>query len=312
RPARAGSFAPVRRVPCSQSIQKFLKISALKRLPRMLPRLAAKKRTLDVNGVRIYFTDEGRGAAVVLLHGFMVSGYSTWQVSGFTSALFKKRRAITIDVRGHGRSGKPHGQEAYGREMVADVLRVLDHLSIDRAHVVGYSMGGFIALKLLTDHPERLISATFAASGGVREDADFVWSDTVADQLEEGASLNDAMLSAPSLLPPHVEITARQVRMLKAVCSRQDERALLAVLRSWRRLAVPYRQLAASAIPALFVYGSDEIPALRRYLAELEEIMGHAEFCMIDDVNHLTSMFSAEFQKSILKFIEMNSGDRGD
>lgn len=64
-----------------------------------------------------------------------------------------------MDVRGHGLSGKPHDTAQYGVEMVEDVRRLLDHLKIEKAHLVGYSMGGFIVYKFMALHPERLITA---------------------------------------------------------------------------------------------------------------------------------------------------------
>ena len=71
---------------------------------------------------------------------------------------------------GHGKSGKPRGTSQYGVEMARDVIRLLDHLQISRAHMVGYSMGGFIVMNLLAAHPDRFLTATLGGSGGVRED----------------------------------------------------------------------------------------------------------------------------------------------
>ena len=51
-------------------------------------------------------------------------------------------RVIALDCRGHGQSGKPQDPGQYGLEMVRDVVRLLDHLNVERAHVVGYAMGG--------------------------------------------------------------------------------------------------------------------------------------------------------------------------
>ena len=77
---------------------------------------------------------------------------------------------IAIDNRGHGLSDKPHDPQAYGINMVSDVVRLLDHLSIQKAHIVGYSMGGRIASVFLTEHPERVRTATLGAAPWARCD----------------------------------------------------------------------------------------------------------------------------------------------
>ena len=90
----------------------------------------------DVDGVKIHFTVEGEGEPVVLVHGLGANADFNWRSPGITAALAKKFRVIAIDVRGHGQSGKPHERKAYGVEMVKDVVRVLDELEIDKAHIV--------------------------------------------------------------------------------------------------------------------------------------------------------------------------------
>ena len=80
--------------------------------------------------------------------------------------LAKDHQVITLDMPGHGLSDKPTNDEAYGPELVEDVIRLMDHLKIKKAHVVGYSMGGIIAANLLAKHPDRALSARSAAWAG--------------------------------------------------------------------------------------------------------------------------------------------------
>src|SRR4029453_6515858 len=106
--------------------------------------------SFDSNGVQIQYVDKGRGVPGVLLHGFTGSYARHWEAPGVLDALKTAGyRVIAMDCRGHGQSGKPHDASQYGVEMVHDVVRLLDHLHIDRAHIVGYSMGGAIANQLL-------------------------------------------------------------------------------------------------------------------------------------------------------------------
>ncbi len=66
-----------------------------------------------------------------------------------------------MDLRGHGKSDKPHDPNAYGRLMVDDVIALLDHLKISGTHLLGYSMGSHIAMAVMADYPERIVSAAF-------------------------------------------------------------------------------------------------------------------------------------------------------
>src|SRR5690606_28519982 len=82
----------------------------------------------DSDGVRIRYVDQGSGPTVLLIHGFIVSTDLSWIANGILDSLASGYRAIALDLRGHGESEKPHDPAAYGQQMVADVVRLLDHL----------------------------------------------------------------------------------------------------------------------------------------------------------------------------------------
>ena len=119
----------------------------------------------DSGGVHLYYTVSGSGEPVILMHGFAVQSDLNWRLPGITRALAREFQVIALDLRGHGRSDKPHDPMAYGIEMAEDPVRLLDSLGIERAHIVGYSLGGFIALKLAVLHPERVITLSALGSG---------------------------------------------------------------------------------------------------------------------------------------------------
>src|SRR5438552_1973382 len=110
--------------------------------------LHAEDRFFDSKGVRIHYVIEGQGEPVLLVHGFAANIQLQWGLPGVLKTLAKDYQVIAIDCRGHGGSGKPHDPAMYGIEVVEDLVRLLDHLDIRRAHVVGYSLGAFITLKL--------------------------------------------------------------------------------------------------------------------------------------------------------------------
>jgi pimeloyl-ACP methyl ester carboxylesterase len=97
-------------------------------------------------------------APVVLVHGTALS-QAIWRGFGWVRALSPERQVITLDLRGHGRSGTPHDPAAYAMDlMVADVVAVLDAVGADRVHHVGYSLGARVGFSLEAAHPERLLS----------------------------------------------------------------------------------------------------------------------------------------------------------
>lgn len=129
--------------------------------------------TFDSKGVTIHYTVQGRGEPVLLIHGLASNGEINWRVPGIVGMLATNYQVITMDVRGHGHSGKPLDPRAYGVELVEDAVRLLDHLHIKKARVAGYSMGGMIALKMMARHPDRVQSAVIGGMGWMREGSPF-------------------------------------------------------------------------------------------------------------------------------------------
>jgi pimeloyl-ACP methyl ester carboxylesterase len=125
--------------------------------------------TFDAKGVKLRYFTTGKGEPVVLIHGLFSSAQINWQWPGTTAALAKNHHVIALDLPGHGGSDKPDKEEAYGLQLVEDVVLLLDHLKIKKAHVVGYSLGGVIAAKFLSRHPKRVLSGTLGGMGWLRE-----------------------------------------------------------------------------------------------------------------------------------------------
>lgn len=119
------------------------------------------------DGVRLRYIDEGQGDAVVLVHG-RVGGLQSFIDGGLVANLAKDHRVLALDLRGHGKSDKPRDPAAYPGQLTRDIARLLDHLGIRRAHMVGYSLGGALVAKLLTERPDRVVTATIGASPGHR------------------------------------------------------------------------------------------------------------------------------------------------
>jgi pimeloyl-ACP methyl ester carboxylesterase len=122
----------------------------------------------DAKGVKISYSVQGEGEAVILIHGLFGSSVLEWAFPRTTDLLAEKYQVITLDLPGHGFSDKPTTEKAYGLELVKDVLRLMDHLKIDKAHIVGNCLGSIIAAKLMARHPDRVLSGTLAGMGWLR------------------------------------------------------------------------------------------------------------------------------------------------
>lgn len=136
----------------------------------------------DSDGVKIRYVSAGDGPPVVLLHGFSGSADGAWINPGTFSAIaVAGYRVIAIDHRGHGQSDKPHDPEGYGVQMAEDVRRLLDHLDITQAHIIGYSMGGKIANTFRARHPDRLLTLTLGGYGWPWEGREMSFEEALAN-----------------------------------------------------------------------------------------------------------------------------------
>ena len=116
-----------------------------------------------INGVNLYYEETGTGTPVVFIHEF-AADYRGWepQVRYFS----RRYRCITYNARGYPPSDVPESHTDYSQDIaVADVLGVMDHLGLDKAHIVGFSMGGFASLIFGLKHPERALSLVVAGCG---------------------------------------------------------------------------------------------------------------------------------------------------
>ncbi|MGD9561084.1 MAG: alpha/beta fold hydrolase [Pyrinomonadaceae bacterium] len=129
-----------------------------------------------VNGLKMYYEIHGSGEPVVLLHGaFMTISDDNWSV--LINELAKTRKVIAVEMQGHGRTGDINRDITY-ENLSDDVAALLDYLKIERADVVGYSLGGGVAMQTAIRHPEKVrkvvvMSAVIRRDGWVKEANDF-------------------------------------------------------------------------------------------------------------------------------------------
>ena len=123
-------------------------------------------RYAEVNGINLYYETHGAGHPLILLHGGLGSGEMFGPV---LPALAARHQVIAVDLQGHGRTADVD-RPLDLRTMADDIAALIDHLGLDRPHLVGYSLGGGVALRAAVAHPEK-IGRLVAASAHVRSDA---------------------------------------------------------------------------------------------------------------------------------------------
>jgi pimeloyl-ACP methyl ester carboxylesterase len=115
----------------------------------------------------------GQGPPLVLVHGWSASIRTNWEGFGWLDFLKQSHRLLLVDLRGHGRSGKPHRRAEYTVPLLAsDVVAAMDHAGFERAIVFGYSTGAEVATRLLLDYPGRFYAAVL---GGIGTEFHFGW-----------------------------------------------------------------------------------------------------------------------------------------
>ena len=238
--------------------------------------------------VEIAYLDEGEGAPVVLVHGFASTKNVNWVYPTWVSELKKNGyRVIALDNRGHGESAKLYDSADYSIPIMAgDIVALMDHLGIDRADIMGYSLGGRMAAWLALNRPERLRSAILGGIG-------------IAMIEGGGPGENVARaLEAPSL----EDVSDPVGRTFRAFAdqTRSDRLALAACLRGSRDLLTK-EEVARIAVPVLIAVGTkDEVAGSAHALGD---IIPGSEVLDIPDRDHMRAVGDKVYKTGVLDFL---------
>lgn len=253
--------------------------------------------SFDSAGVRIAFLDrrpaQGEGAPIVLVHGFASTHAVNWVNTLWVQTLVDAgRRVVALDNRGHGASDKPHRPEDYATPLMAeDVRRLLDHLDIPRADVMGYSMGARITAFLALAQPHRVRAIVLGGLGY---------------HLVEGAGLPTAIADAMDA-PDIGSLSDPTQRMFRrfADANGSDRVALAACIRGSRQV-LETAQAAAIACPVLVAVGTrDPIAGDPHRLAAL---LPRGQGLDIPDRDHNLAVGDKVYKRGVLDFLNAIEG----
>jgi pimeloyl-ACP methyl ester carboxylesterase len=239
--------------------------------------------------VEIDFLDEGDGDPVVLVHGFASTKEINWGLPGWVATLRRAgRRAIALDNRGHGQSTKLYRPADYAIEaMASDVRALVDHLGLERADFIGYSMGARICAYLAAHDPARARAVVLAGVGL---------------SLVSGRALGEniaAALEARSLADV-TNPTGRTFRTF-AEQTRSDLRALAACIRGSGD-PLPRAEIVAIKVPVLIAVGTaDDVAGPARPLAD---IIPGAQVLDIPGRDHMRAVGDRVFKEGTLAFLD--------
>ncbi len=240
------------------------------------------------DGVEIAYDITGEGDPVLLIHGFASSARVNWHDTGWVRKLAGDgRMVITIDNRGHGASEKLYDSAVYGSPIMAqDANRLLEHLAIPKADVMGYSMGARITAFMAISHPERVRSAVLAG---------------LAENMILGVGGQNEIAEA-LLAPGLADVTDPMPRAFRlfAESSGSDLRALAACVLSSRQ-KITTDELAEIDLPVLVAAGgTDDVAGP---VEPLVAAIPGARGLVIPGRDHMRAVGDKVYMAGVLEFL---------
>ena len=272
-----------------------------------------------VGDININYKIYGDGFPLVLIHPFSTSlGFWAPQVE----ILSPKYRVITYDVRGHGLSSAPVGEEQYTLDILAeDLHQLLQHLGVTQAYVSGLSLGGAVALGYAGRHPDVIKALmVFDIHGGFQPPADPAMKAAMAEGREKGekyamergmADFARRQLATGSAFPPVPDDAALQEQYVERM-ARFPVNGYIGVGRASPWEEEWQREVADKVnVSTLITVGSNDLPMVVSGTAELHKHIKNSRYVVIKDSVHETARWRPDlFYKAVTEFLEDVEADK--
>ncbi len=239
--------------------------------------------------------DGGTGDPVILLPGYGQWAFYWFREGGLGQSLVGDYRLFALDLRGHGQSAKPHDPRQYGPQMSRDIVDLMDHLGVQKAHVHGFGLGGALLTRLLASHQHRLITAIYGGSGVPEVDP------TWAARVPKDVQINDP----------------RERPLFNSAVSRamSDGKALDALYRYPWDTGAGFEGYVESAalevdlkrveIPVLSIIGEYDQPNRWTHRMARELLKFHK--VVLPDRGHLRSVETKAYNEAVVRFLRRHS-----
>ncbi|WP_114009258.1 alpha/beta fold hydrolase [Cohaesibacter intestini] len=239
------------------------------------------------DGYTLSYLDEGVGEPVLLIHGFGSNKMVNWVNPGWVKTLTDAGyRVIAIDNRGHGESEKLYDPELYTSPIMAeDAKALLDHMGLESAFVIGYSMGARISAFLSLKYPERVRKVVFGGLGG-----------SMIHGTGDPAPIIKALREEPGVPIKHV---AGKAFRDFADQTGSDRLALAACMASARQ-KIAVEELSTLSVPALVAVGTRDVIA--GSAQELADVLPDARAVDIPGRDHMVAVGDKVFKQAALAF----------
>ncbi len=246
------------------------------------------------DGIPIYYEVFGTGEPILLLHGWSSSILYNWNYTGWINKLLPHRKVIAVDIRGHGNSGKPHIKEVYSYKLMArDALKVMDHLKIQKADFLGYSLGAQCGAYLLGHYTGRFNALALLGIG---------------DETDE------SLAELPAIVQALRADLYRQIlpeglfwRMAADLDPRNDREALALAALQMRPEGYPALLggpgLARVDIPVVLINGSNDYYS--GTVQNLASVIPGAQVVEIPNADHMSIAYDQRFKRKVIEFLTL-------
>ncbi len=248
--------------------------------------------TFDSGGFSIAYDDVpgDKGRPMILVHGFTSNRNEGWRRLGWYGAFERQRiRCVALDNRGHGESAKPHDPAGYSRDAMSnDILALMDHLGIERAHIMGYSMGSRLAIAAALKAPKRFATLTIGGVGDKLFEDRHVPGNPMAEAMEatDPESIKEPMLKS----------------FRQFADEQGEDRLALAALTRNRDPQLTREELGKLEVPVLVVAGArDELAGDAEALAK---VFPDGRAVTLPGCDHFSAIPHALYKATVFDFLD--------